>query len=37
VLELLYEGVAYGQAVYQNFSQPVATIVATLLLVILLL
>jgi len=37
VMELLNEAVAYGQAVYQNITQqPVATIVATLLVFLLL-
>jgi len=37
VMELLNEGVAYGQAVYENITrQPVATIVATLLVFLLL-
>lgn len=36
VMELLNEGVAYGQAVYQNLTrQPVATVVATLLVFLL--
>lgn len=36
VMESLNEGVAYGQAVYQNLAdQPVATIVATLLVFLL--
>ncbi|MDZ7658705.1 hypothetical protein [Fodinibius sp.] len=36
VMELLNEGVAYGEAVYQNLSrQPVATIIATLIVFLL--
>ncbi len=36
VMELLNEGVAYGQAVYQNITgQPVATVIATVLVFLL--